>query len=315
MSDMKLIMEGWRSYCTEPVGTGADFDLLYENYSQGRISHIQLYESWDRQVTASTQALLDEGIMDVLKVGFEKGKQLAGKAKEMYDSAVQKVVDFVFSLEVQAWKLLQTGKVILSKIAAVLMKAANFIKKFCGVHPVICKATFALIVMISITAVMAMMASPAMANVTMPADDGGASYSITDTGVSAIKGCLEVVSRDADPEGQQLAVDAVRWLDNAHTATTSTDLTQLASEAQQQVLACYKTVEKMSAEDPSIIESLANYGEKIRILTNKYYRVIDNVTIDNIEWESLVEPGKGNVSPLAPQNLGSAASRIAAELK
>ena len=196
MSDMKLIMEGWRGYCAEPVSAGRNFDILYENYSKGRISHTQLYEGWDRQVTESTQALLDEGIMDVLKVGFEKGKQLAGKAKEVYDAAVQKVVDFVFRLELQAWKLLQAGKVILSKIAAVLMKAVNFVKKFCGVHPIICKVTFALIVMISVTAVMAMMASPAMADVGVPADDGGAPYKITDTGINAIKGCLEVVSRE-----------------------------------------------------------------------------------------------------------------------
>ena len=315
MSDMKLIMEGWRSYCSEPAGTGADFDLLYENYTQGRISHIQLYESWDRQVTASTQALLDEGIMDVLKVGFEKGKQLAGQAKEVYDAAVQKVTDFVFSLELQAWKLLQAGKVILSKIAAVLMKAVNFVKKFCGVHPVICKATFALIVMISITAVMALMASPAMADVTMPADDGGASYKITDTGVNAIKGCLEVISRDADPEGQQLAVDAVKWLDNAHTATTSTDLSQLASEAQAQVLVCYRTVEKTAADSPGFISKLAAHGEKLITLTNKYFKEINGVVTDNIEWQSLAEPGKGNVSPLAPQNIGNTAADMFDALK
>jgi hypothetical protein len=319
MSDMKLIMEGWRSYCTEPVTTGAGFDILYENYSKGRISHIQLYESWDRQVMTEAQALLDEGVLDVLKRGAQA---IADGAKEeweiikfAYNEAAKKVSDFIFNIEIQAWKLIQDGKIILSKIAATLMKGVKFIKKFCGVQPVLCKATFALIVMISITAVMALMASPAMADVTMPADDGGASYKITDTGVKAIKGCLEIISRDADPEGQQLAVDAVRWLDTAHTATTSTDLSQLASEAQAQVLGCYQTVEKAAAEDPGIVSQLANYGEKIRILANKYYKVINGVTIDNIEWESLVEPGKGNVSPLAPQNIGNTAADMFDALK
>ena len=51
------------------------------------------------------------------------------------------MIGFEFQLELQAWKLLEAGKRILSKIAAVLMKAVGFIKKFCGVHPVICKAT------------------------------------------------------------------------------------------------------------------------------------------------------------------------------
>jgi hypothetical protein len=307
---MKLLLENWRRQCGE-----YDFDILLENFDRGLITEIELYETWDRQVILEMQSLIDEGIMDVLKVGFEKGKQLAGKAKTVYDAAVQKVVDFVFNLELQAWKLLQAGKVILSKIAAVLMKAVSFIKKFCGVHPIICKVTFALIVMISITAVMAVMASPAMADVGVPADDGGMPYKITDTGVNAIKGCLEIVSRDADPEGQQLAVDAVSWLDKAHAASSLTDLTQAASKAQQEVLVCYRTVERTAAEDPGFVSKLAAHGEKIVTLTNKYFKEINGVITDNIEWQSLAEPGKGNVSPLAPQNIGTSAADMFKQLK
>jgi hypothetical protein len=314
MSDMKLIMEGWRSYCGESVNAGRNFDILYENYSKGRISHIQLYEGWDRQVTEGVQELLDEGVMDVLKVGFEKGKQLAGQAKEMYDSAVQKVVDFVFSLELQAWKLLQAGKVILSKIAAVLMKATNFIKKFCGVHPIICKATLALIVMISITAVMAMMASPAMADVGVPADDGGMPYKITDTGVNAIKGCLEIVGSNKDPEIQQRTVDALQWLEKVHAAESMSDLSQLASKAQQEAYACYQTVEKMAAEDPDFLSQIANQGEKVITLTNKYTETLTGAKtkFTNIEWQSLTLPGKGNVSPLRPDKLSGMADKLSA---
>ena len=319
MSDMKLIMEGWRGYCAEPVSAGRNFDILYENYSKGRISHIQLYESWDRQVITEAQALLDEGVLDVLKRGAEA---IAAGAKEeweiikfAYNEAAKKVSDFIFNIEIQAWKLIQDGKIILSKIAATLMKGVKFIKKFCGVQPVLCKATLAFIVMISITAVMAVMASPAMAQVDVPATDGGKGYFITDTGVKAIKGCLEVITRETDPESQQHAVDAVEWLNKAHEATTSTELQATASKAQEYVNVCYQVVKKSAEEDPSLVGQLAKHGEQVVTLTNKYYKAINGVTIDNIEWQSLAEPGMGNVSPLAPQNIGRGAKAALDALK
>lgn len=301
MSDMKLIMEGWRGYCAEPVSAGRNFDILYENYSKGRISHIQLYEGWDQQVTESTQALLDEGIMDVLKVGFEKGKQLAGQAKEVYDSAVQKVIGFVFQLELQAWKLLEAGKIILSKIAAVLMKAVGFIKKFCGVHPVICKATLALVVMISITAVMAMMASPAMAGVTSPQVDGEQVRQITDTGVNAIKGCLEVVGEQADSQTQQLTVDAFKWLEQAQAADTMSSLGEVQSNAQAMVASCFKSVQAAAEEDPGVVKTLASLGEQVKVYVNSIQIDTSGATESTkIVWKSLSVPGKGNISSLVP---------------
>jgi len=301
MSDMKLIMEGWRSYCTEPVGTGADFDLLYENYSKGRISHTQLYEGWDRQVSNDAQVLLEEGVLDALKVGFEKGKQLAGKAKEVYDSAVQKVIGFVFQLELQAWKLLEAGKIILSKIAAVLMKAVKFIKKFCGVHPVICKATLALVVMISITAVMAMMASPAMAGITSPEVDGEQVRQITDTGVNAIKGCLEVVGEQADSQTQQLTVDAFKWLEQAQAADTMSSLGEVQSNAQAMVASCFKSVQAAAEEDPGVVKTLASLGEQVKVYVNSIQIDTSGATESTkIVWKSLSVPGKGNISSLVP---------------
>jgi hypothetical protein len=313
-NDFSLLMESWRKYSGRH-----SFERLCENFDRGIITEIELYETWDRQVMLEMQSLLDEGIVDTLKRGYEALKSGAKEEweiiKHAYNAAAKKVADFIFNLEIQAWLLLQKAKIVASKIGAILMKVVNFVKKFCDGHPVLCKATFALIVLISITAVMGVMASPAMADITMPADDGGAPYTITDTGVNAIKGCLEVITRDGDPETQQLAVDAVEWMEQAHAATTSTDLSQLATEAQQQVWVCYKTVEKSTAEDPGMLSALARHGEKIMTLNNKFFREINGVITDHIEWQSLAEPGKGNVSPLAPQNIGSSAAEMFDALK
>jgi len=301
-NDFSLLMENWRRYSGQH-----NFERLCENFDRGLITEIELYETWDGQVMLEMQSLLDEGILDTLKKGYEAIKAGAKEEwsliKDAYNAAAKKITDFLLNLQIQAWGLLQKAKPIVSKIAAVLMKVVNFIKKFCGVHPILCKATFAIVVLISITAMMAMMASPAMADVGVPDAEGGMPYQITDTGINAIKGCLEIVSQDADPQGQQLAVDAVEWLEKVHTASSMTDLTQAAGEAQQQALGCYRVVEKMVEEDPTMLETLSNHGEKLITLTNKYYKEINGVVTDNLEWKSLAEPGKGNVSPLAPQNL------------
>ena len=169
---MEVLFENWRKYSGEH-----NFDVLLENYDRKLITDIELYETWDRQVMLEMQSLIDEGVVDTLKKGYEALKAGAKEewaiVKDAYKAAAKKVTDFVFKLETQVWQLLQKAKVIASKIAAVIMKVVKFIKKFCGGHPVLCKAVFALMVLVSITVVMAVMANPAMADISVPADDGG----------------------------------------------------------------------------------------------------------------------------------------------
>ena len=87
---MKLLIENWRKYSGE-----YDFVILCENFDRGLITEYELYESWERQVLLEMEQLIDEGIVDILKQGYEKGKELVGQAKEIYDAAVQKVNDFI----------------------------------------------------------------------------------------------------------------------------------------------------------------------------------------------------------------------------
>jgi hypothetical protein len=93
---MKLLMENWRLYCEE------DFVVLCESYEQGVITEERLLMLWEDSVDRKYQQLLNEGIMDILAVGYEKGKQLAGKAKAVYDNAVSKVSNFYMDLLNQA---------------------------------------------------------------------------------------------------------------------------------------------------------------------------------------------------------------------
>jgi hypothetical protein len=290
---MKLLLENWRRQCGE-----YDFDILCENFDRGLITEIELYETWDRQVMVEMQTLLDEGIMDIFKIGYEKGKVLVGKAKKTYDAAIAKVTEFYLKLCLQAWGLIQKGKVVLERIAAILMKGVNFIKKFCNEHPILCKVIFALVVLFCITAVMAMMATPAMAKITTGSEG---EYVISDTGVLAIKGCLEHLGRHADPEGQQLTVDALEWLDKAHTATTSTNIHSVADEGARVAQICYETmVQEAPAEE---IRHLARLGKKVMVAANEYDAKLNAVEIRSIKWQSLsLSTDAENVSRLHPKN-------------
>ena len=111
---MKLIMENWRTYCEE------DFVMLYESYEKGTITEGRLLILWEDSVDREYQQLLNEGIMDILSIGYEKGKQLVGKAKEAYDNAMAKVSDFYMKLLNQAWLLTQKVKQGVQKVASVL---------------------------------------------------------------------------------------------------------------------------------------------------------------------------------------------------
>ena len=64
------------------------------------------------------------------KTLFERSQEEWSLIKDAYKAAAQKVSDFLLNLQIQAWGLLQKAKPIVSKIAAVLMKVVNFIKKF-----------------------------------------------------------------------------------------------------------------------------------------------------------------------------------------
>ena len=67
---MKLILENWRTYCEE------DFVMLYESYEKGTITEERLLMLWEDNVNREYEQMLNEGIMDILAIGYEKGKQL-----------------------------------------------------------------------------------------------------------------------------------------------------------------------------------------------------------------------------------------------
>jgi|ETNvirnome_2_130_1030620.scaffolds.fasta_scaffold15512_3 hypothetical protein len=150
---MKLLLENWRLYSGE-----YDFNILCENHKHGLISEAQLLETWEKQALTEIEYILTENLMDILKQGYAKGKQLAGKAKELYNKALEKVNDLMLKLYTQAWTILQKIKNPaqgISKLSAIF----NKIKSWCSAHPILCFAAKVMIVFIAIAAISSFLGS------------------------------------------------------------------------------------------------------------------------------------------------------------
>ncbi len=200
---MKLIMENWRTYCEE------DFVMLYESYEKGTITEGRLLILWEDSVDREYQQLLNEGIMDILSIGYEKGKQLVGKAKEAYDNAMAKVSDFYMKLLNQAWLLTQKVKQGVQKVASVLKSVYDKVSAFCDKHPIFCQVVKIFLAMLAVAAVMVLFSNGAEAAIQSPSG-----RIINDTGVEALKGMLLDGAQDApmsNKAAQEGYVEAFRW--------------------------------------------------------------------------------------------------------
>lgn len=146
MSDMKLIMEGWRKFSAEinensatgvvylfenkkPVKT--EFNVLLENYDNGDLTTDQLIETWEKSFDYEL-SLLEEGMLD-------------------------KISDWIHTKSVQLWQLLQRGKEAGLKA---VQSYANMASKFKEKHPKISRAATVVALSAAMFMVMAALDSP-----------------------------------------------------------------------------------------------------------------------------------------------------------
>ena len=286
MSDMKLIMEGWRAYQSD------DFDFLCESYRRRTITEARLFELWERNTSHEYQQLLNEGVMDILSIGYEKGKKLIGKAKEAYDAAVAKVSDFFLKLTVQAINLISTIKNSVTKVAGILGSIYKKVNAFCDKHPIICKIVKILIAVIAIAAVMTLFSSSAEAAVQVTNPNSGKPITLNDDGVNAIKAVLQLGNEGKDPEVQQTFADAYQWLEKAHASETLHDVSTETGLAPKYLQASMDVITDVLKDDPSTsLQDLVNQGKKVGVMTNKMSQEIYGTGVGYkrtaIEWQSL----------------------------
>tara|TARA_R110002020_G_scaffold86765_1_gene214233 strand:- start:44 stop:892 length:849 start_codon:yes stop_codon:yes gene_type:complete len=278
-------MENWRYY-----NARHDFNILCENHKKGRLNDSQLVELWEIQVNSELESLLSEGLLDILKTGYEKGAQLVGDAKKKYDAALAKVNEWILEKCVQAWQLAQQVKDGLGRVAVVIKTAVSGINKFCAVHPVVCGAAKILLAMIAVAAALALFSSSAHAAVQVQGH-GGDSFIVNDMGIDALKGSLEMLGDGGSPEIQQKTVEAFRWLEAAHASETVHDLATSSERGGKICNMMWESLKGMiESEEGMSWRQMANYGEDVVIRSNEYTKSITINGINDfthVEWESL----------------------------
>ena len=278
---MKLILENWRTYCEE------DFVMLYESYEKGTITEERLLMLWEGNVNREYEQMLNEGIMDILAIGYEKGKQLVGKAKEVYDNAVAKVGDFYIKLLNQAWLLTQKVKQGLQKVASVLRSVYDKVSVFCDKHPIFCQVVKIFLAMLAITAVMVLFSNGAEAAIRSPING----RVVNDVGVDAIKGMLLDTAQDApmaNQEVQESFVEAYRWLEKAHASKNVVDLAQSNEAGAKLVVKMFDNL-KLVNEDPTLSDFIKDNWYVEMVLKGR--EVVETTTQVTRE---VYETGKGH---------------------
>ena len=153
MSDMKLIMEGWRSYSQDKKENTifllehnrpykVNFDLILE---QKRLD--ESIKLWEESSNYELEKLLSE-------------IDLMGKAKELTSKIGMKINEFIFKMSMQAYKLIQKGAKAAKRVASIVSKLTNAISKYCRKLPIVCKVAKISAMVIVLLAISALIYSP-----------------------------------------------------------------------------------------------------------------------------------------------------------
>jgi len=267
---MKLLFENWRKFLKE----ANNFTVLCENHKQGLITEEQLYNKWEQMVIFEASQVLNEGLLDILRGGYEKGK-------ELFTKAVEKVASFFKKLVFQALKMMLTANVQLDKIAGVLKSIMQKVAKFCSAHKTLCKIITTILVMLAVTAVMAGLAGEVEAAISTGGYTGEET-TLNDTGLDAIKGFLSVAQDEFPSEiggsrESRMFAQAVEWLEHAQGMDELVDLKNSSEEGADIIRWAYESINEMidSGEmGRSDLRELAEIGERISVESGRFTRTI-----------------------------------------
>ena len=190
MSEMKLIMEGWRGFLEEnnshdyPVHVlnenkdkvkTVNLSTLKEHATKGLITEEKLMEMWFDSAEYEWEQLINEGVLDVLKKGataMKKGVEWAGeKVVQAYRAATEKIRNFWIEVYIRGIDLLQrtVGKIksapVIKQFLGGMGKMINKAKEFREDHPVLTKVIIITAALAAVAAVMVITSSDAEASI------------------------------------------------------------------------------------------------------------------------------------------------------
>ena len=153
MSDMKLIMEGWRQYSSTKKESTI---FLLEHNDAYKVNFDSILE--ERKIDDAVRLWESSSEYELDKLLTEL--KLAGMAKQLASRVGEKINDFVYKLSKQAYELLQKGATEAKRVASVVKKITDTISKFCSKIPTVCKIAKFSAMVIAMFAIAAMFYSP-----------------------------------------------------------------------------------------------------------------------------------------------------------
>ena len=295
MSDMKLIMENWRSFekatknvqqthvflfeNNEPVKT--DFNVLLEKYDNKQITEDQLIKLWEDSFNYEYEQLLKE-------VDWEKEAEMTADPdykppheREQVGIA-EKINDFILKLSIQAHQMIEKGSVLAFKAVS---KAAGLVGKFKDRHPLLTKVILAVLMSIVIYGLMSFL-DPETAMAKIKVGD----QVIGDQTAQALRGSFDTIVRGDEALQQyasqgvpvgQLGLPSVEYME---TRAQFEEIIKLAQASPKEI-----PVEKLVEMLPKNLELAAKLVE---VVSTEVVEQVDIAMETAIKADAALEAGK-----------------------
>ena len=231
MSDMKLIMEGWRTYVEsleyeEPKvflfegqekKSEKNLSLLFEEADKGLMTEEEVLEAWRKTVLYESQQLINEGVMDSLRAGWEAmkkgGKFLTDKIVAAYQAAAKAFNNFINNIWggisvalIRAAKSAKSNMYITSALED-LSALNQKIQQLRDDNPIVFKASVLILVTGVAAAALAAMSSEVLAVV----QDG--KRQVAEQNINGMKGLLQSAC-EHDPQMCSATSDLIQNLND-----------------------------------------------------------------------------------------------------
>lgn len=251
-------MENWRKFAEEN-----DFVILCENYDQGSLTEEQFCNRWEQLILSEAEQVLSEDLLDVLRAGYEKGK-------ELFLKAIAKVANFFDNLVSQALGLLTTAKIKVSRLIGVLKNITEKMKKFLATNPIVRKAVNIVLIMLTITSVAFHATNEAQAAINVGHYTGDETQLLTDEEANEIRGYLYSM-QDFDERGRPsrsaenyYIAEAVNTLELLHSREAVRHMEQLDGTFSELIKDAYEGLQTLQEENPEYVENLAEIGAEVQ---------------------------------------------------
>jgi len=247
----KNIMENWRRYLEQPEYSPyliyerkgrinqINFDTLLTELDNGQTTEQEVYLIFEQALNYGTQQLIEEGLLDLLKKGYDKAGEIVQNVGEDIKAAWKKVNDFFIQMIFKAMSIASKGVEKFSKFAMAILRKVD---KFRQNHPVIYNIVVAFVIIATVYAIFGSSTAEAAVKV---------GDKILTTGeVNAARGVFDEAARMKDISqvtDQINLLNASEILRKAHEAEEVINIKDLNGIVQSGVEVVRSTLEKADA--------------------------------------------------------------------